>query len=77
MEPNDIHQPHDRLVKQIFSRRETATAFLQAYLPLPLGQVADWNGLELRPGSYIDARLRHQESDLLFSVPVKGQALLI
>jgi len=30
----------------------------------------------MRPGSFVDAKLRHQESDLLFSVPfrsLKGQ----
>jgi len=31
----------------------------------------------LQPGAYVDSKLRHQESDLLFAVPFKGQPLLL
>jgi predicted transposase YdaD len=77
MPSEDLHQPHDRLFKQVFGRKETAAAFLSAYLPTSVVSSADWARLELQPGSYIDSRLRHQESDLLFRLPMKGQDLFL
>jgi predicted transposase/invertase (TIGR01784 family) len=72
MNSEGIGQPHDRLVRQVFSRKETAARFLEAYLPPTLAASLEWSRLELHPGSYVDARLRHQESDLLFCVPFRG-----
>jgi predicted transposase/invertase (TIGR01784 family) len=66
MKPDEIGQPHDRLVKQVFGRKETAARLLQAYLPPKLAEALHWSRLELRPGSFVDAKLRHEESDLLF-----------
>src|SRR5437763_91741 len=74
---DDLHQANDRFFKRFFGRKETAAAFLAAYFPEWLAQSAEWTGLDLRPGSYVDARLRHQESDLLFRVPFKGQELYL
>jgi predicted transposase YdaD len=77
MPANDISQPHDRFFKQLFGRKETAAAFLSAYLPDWLVSSADWQRLELQPGSYVDSKLRHQESDLLFRVPFKDRKIFL
>ena len=69
MKPEEIGQPHDRLVKHVFSRKETAARFLQAYVPQKLTLFFDWSRLESCPGSFVDPKLRHQESDLLFRIP--------
>lgn len=37
--------------------------------PARLGRGIDWDSLRLEPGSFIDSRFRHHESDLLFSAP--------
>src|SRR6266511_2721329 len=76
MPSDEIHQPHDRFFKQIFGRPETTAAFALAYLPSWLAP-ADWSRLELMPGSYVDAKLRHQESDLLFRVAFQDQPLYL
>src|SRR5882724_8279857 len=72
MKPEEIGQPHDRLVKQVFGRKESAARFLQEYLPPNLAASLAWSQLEVRSGSFVDAKLRHQESDLLFRVPFRG-----
>src|SRR5436309_1234060 len=77
MPADDLHQPHDRFFKQIFGRPATAASFFEAYLPQWFVQSAEWSRLERMAGSFIDAALRHQESDLLFRVPFKGQPLYL
>jgi predicted transposase/invertase (TIGR01784 family) len=64
----DIPSPHDRFFKAAFSRPEIAADFLRHYLPAPVAGLLDLRpeALRLRPGSFIDRRLRHRASDLLF-----------
>jgi len=46
-------------------------------VPASLSQALQWEQLELRPGSYVDERLAHLESDLLFRVPFQGLDLFL
>ncbi len=68
MDPEPIHQPHDKLFKAAFSNPETAAAFLRTHLPQFLADTLQWNALELHPGSFVDEQLRGSEADLLFSL---------
>jgi Putative transposase, YhgA-like len=72
MEPEPVHQPHDKLFKATFSDPATAGAFLRQHLPAPLARSIQWEALEFHPGSFIDEQLRGSEADLLFSV--KGRS---
>lgn len=69
MEDESIHQPHDKLFKAGFSDPANAAAFLRWRLPAELAEGIDWDSLRLEPGSFIDSRFRHSQSDLLFSAP--------
>jgi hypothetical protein len=72
-----LTQPHDALFKWTFSQREHAAALLKAALPPALRDAADWTTLRLLKGSFVDKALRERHSDLLYSVEVAGQPLLV
>lgn len=68
----DTHNPHDGLVKHVFSNPEAAEAELRLLLPAALTEQLDWKTLEVEPSSFVDAALRHRASDMLFSIECKG-----
>ena len=76
-EDEPLHQPNDKLFKQVFSDPATAAGFLSAYLPEALAAAIDWPALQLEAGSFIDSQFRHHESDLLFRAPVSGSEVFI
>ena len=64
----DIHQPHDRLFRAVFSDASEAAGLLQTALPGALRNSFDWTTLTLHDGTFIDAALRESQSDLLYRV---------
>jgi predicted transposase/invertase (TIGR01784 family) len=62
-----ISAPHDALFKAVFGQPEHARGMLRAMVPSALAQALDWQALTLRPGSFVDAALAHQHTDLLYS----------
>jgi predicted transposase/invertase (TIGR01784 family) len=77
VEGEPLQSPHDKLFKQAFGRTQSAAAFFKSYLPRSLVEAIEWETLALVPGSFVDEVLRHQESDLLYSVRLREQPLLI
>ena len=72
-----IHNPHDKLFKEAFSRREMAIDFFCNYLPAHIHTRIDWESLHLEPGSFTDEALRGSESDLLYTVQIDKQPTLL
>ena len=64
-------QPHDALFKAVFSQVEHARGLLMALVPPAFGDRVDWSTLETEPGSFIDPRLAHRRSDVLFTVTMR------
>ncbi len=64
----DLHQPHDRLFRKVFSEPAEAAGLLRVYVPGWLAETLDWSSLTLVPASYVDDELQASESDLLFAV---------
>ena len=64
----DIHQPHDRLFRAVFSDADEAASLLQAALPGVIRDSFDWTTLTLLDGTFIDEDLRESQSDLLYQV---------
>ena len=64
----DIHQPHDRLFRSVFSDASEAAALLQAALPDTVRDSFDWTTLTLVGGSFVDEDLQGSQSDLLYQV---------
>lgn len=77
MRDDAIHQPHDKLFKQGFGDPANAAGFLRHHFPAEVSDRIDWDGLSLRPGSFVDSHFRQHESDLLFSTGIEGGEALI
>jgi len=72
-----VHQPHDKLFRETFTRLKAALSFFQGYFPKTIAKFIDWKSLELQPGSYTDEELKGSESDLLYRVKFKDTKLFI
>jgi predicted transposase YdaD len=66
------HNPHDGLVKLIFTKPEAAAVELRQLLSPALVARLDWDTLDVDPGSYVDPELKHSASDILYSIALKG-----
>ena len=64
----DIHQPHDRLFRAVFSDASEAASLLQTALPDTIRGSFDWTTFTLVEGTFIDNDLRESQSDLLYQV---------
>jgi predicted transposase YdaD len=64
----EIHHPHDMIVRAVLCDVAEATSFLQAYLAEEVSQALNWPTLTLLEGSFVDEDLRGSEADLLFEV---------
>jgi predicted transposase/invertase (TIGR01784 family) len=64
----ELHHPHDALVRTVLSDVTAATSFLQAHLAPAVGQRVDWATLRLVEGSFVDEAFRTSEADLLYEV---------
>jgi predicted transposase/invertase (TIGR01784 family) len=73
-----IPNPHDLMFKAVFGQPEHARGVLRAIVPVALAEALDWSTLTLQPGSFVDAALRHQYTDLLYAATWRdgGEALM-
>ncbi|HEX3474092.1 MAG TPA: Rpn family recombination-promoting nuclease/putative transposase [Kofleriaceae bacterium] len=73
-----ISNPHDALFKSVFGQPEHARGALRAIVPPALAEALDWSTLTLQPGSFVDATLTHQHTDLLYAATWRngGEALV-
>lgn len=69
--------PHDSLVKRTFSQTEHAAGLLRVALPPAIATRIDLSTLVLCPGSFVDPLLGGRHTDLLFSVDLAAQKVLI
>ena len=72
-----IHNIHDGMVKVVFSDTKEAASFLQSYLPNSVVKKVDWDTLTLKNVTYIDDRVKHTQSDLLYLAQQKESDKLI
>jgi predicted transposase/invertase (TIGR01784 family) len=67
-----IKNPHDRVVRETPSRKDTATDFLKNYLPGHILKLIDMGTLEISKDSFIEEDLTDFYSDILYKVDFKG-----
>ena len=65
---DEIHHPHDSMVRAVLSDLAEATSFLQRHLPQAVSQALNWSTLKLVEGSFVDEDLRRSEADVLYEV---------
>ena len=68
MTSSELHNPHDRFFKEVWSRKAIGQDFLQHYLPSEIVALLDLDSLELTKESFVDKRLRQHYSDLLYTI---------
>jgi predicted transposase/invertase (TIGR01784 family) len=71
--PQDIVNPHDKLIKQLLGEPENAASFLAANLPAELVTHLDMGTITVVQTSFVDAQFAQSEADLLFSVMVANR----
>ena len=65
---SEIENPHDKLIRLVFSDPMEASSFLQANLPKSLTKEFDWTTLTVVKRTFIDDEFRDTASDMLFLV---------
>lgn len=65
------HNPHDGLIKRIFTKPEAAAVELRSALPAALTEQLDWDTLHVESGSFVDPKLRPRHSDILYSMALR------
>ncbi len=65
---DEIHHPHDMMVRAVLSDLAEATGFLQRHLPQEVSQALNWSTLTLLEGSFVDEDLRASEADFLYAI---------
>jgi hypothetical protein len=69
-----LNHPHDTIVKEILSRKETARDFFSHYLPDRIRALLDLDSLEICKDSLIENELREYFSDLLYRLKPVGRS---
>jgi len=69
----DIHNPHDKLFKQVLGDKENAASFLSGNLPESIVRHLDFESIEVLQTSFIDAQYAQSEADLLISLEIAGR----
>ncbi|MCX8565329.1 MAG: conserved hypothetical protein (putative transposase or invertase) [Glomeribacter sp. 1016415] len=64
--------PDDALFKKFMSNVTLAKVFLEVYLPTSVKQNCDFNTLQIANGSFVDAHLRQDFSDIVYTLNIAG-----
>ena len=75
-----IHQPHDALLRRVFSTRKVVLALVKAsivqFYP-ELAAKATWGSFLLEKGSFLDEEMKKLYGDLVCSVMVEGKRIYL
>ena len=69
--------PHDALVRNVFSEVENAAGLFRSVLPKKLSAAIDWPTLRLENTSFVDPTLNEFESDLLYTADLGGRRIAL
>ena len=64
---------YDAYFKFNLEKREIAEAYIRKVLPQELPNLADFSQMKLEPSEHIDPELRKLITDVLWSLPIKGE----
>ena len=73
----EIHQPHDRFFRSVFSDPDNVRDLLRNSLPPRVLQLLDLESIELSEDSFIDERLALYQSDILIRARTRASPVLI
>ncbi|MEW6617983.1 MAG: Rpn family recombination-promoting nuclease/putative transposase [bacterium] len=69
----EITNPHDSFFKEIFSKKENASDFINSILPDVLKKNLDLSTLELDNNSYVNEELQENFSDIVYNCVYKNK----
>lgn len=69
--------PHDAFIKKAFSDLDCAGRFFRSHLPPAIAAQADWSTLKVVPGSFVRHTLQQTHSDLLYTVSMGEEPMLL
>ena len=72
-----IASPHDRVIKDFLSEKETAKSIFREHLPPKITKHLDFRTLKISKNTFVDVKLKEYFSDLLYEVKLKGRAAFI
>ena len=73
----ELHQPHDRFFRSVFSDLGSLRDLLRSALPPRIVNMLDLDSIELSSDSFIDERLSLYQSDILIRIRTRTSAVLI
>jgi predicted transposase/invertase (TIGR01784 family) len=76
-EGNDLHHPHDKLIRHALKRREVVVNLLEKAIPPKFSAKLDLESLSLENTSFIDASLEEHYADLVYSCLYGKERILI
>ena len=68
---------HDSLFRLAFLRPAVAAEHFRSHLPATVVAACQWKTLAVESGSFIDPKLKNLQSDVLYSVKLKGEGELL
>jgi predicted transposase/invertase (TIGR01784 family) len=74
---NDLHHPHDKLIRNALKRREVTINLLQKAIPEKFSAKIDIESLILENTSFIDASLEEHYADLVYSCKYGKEPIFI
>ena len=77
MEENDIHHPHDKLIKTALKRKEVVVNLLQKAIPPKFSAKIDFDSLTLEDTTFIDPSLTDHYADLVYSCKYGDELILL
>ncbi len=69
---SEITNPHDRFVREMLQETTEAISFLDYKLSPKVKNVLDLSKLELSSSNFISEKLKEEQTDLLFKIPLKS-----
>jgi len=73
----ELHQPHDRFFRAVFSELDSVRDLLRNSLPPQIIQLLDLDSIELSDDSFLDERLSLYQSDILIRVRTRSSPVLV
>jgi predicted transposase/invertase (TIGR01784 family) len=73
----ELHQPHDRFFRAVFSDLDSVRDLLRNSLPPRIVQMLDLDSIELTDDTFIDKRLSLYQSDILIRTRICSSPVLI
>lgn len=72
MKKSIIHSPHDKLIRSLLANKNHVKEIIETYLSPQVLALLDLNHLEQQPDTFIDARHRMHQTDILFKTRCKN-----